>query len=78
MHLSVLFWIVLALCFVRLLAKLFVAARSPLRDIPGPFLSRLSHFWYFKEVATGKFEKTNVDLHKKFGELPQTSVSLQF
>lgn len=67
MHLLLTAWIILALLFLRLLISVFADVISPLRDVPGPFLSRLTSLWYFKEVAKGTFEKTNVNLHKRYG-----------
>jgi hypothetical protein len=43
------------------------ALLSPLRSIPGPFLARFTRLWYFKEVWTSKFHRTDLDLHKKYG-----------
>ncbi|KAJ9641627.1 hypothetical protein H2204_002689 [Knufia peltigerae] len=51
------------------LFQLFSYLRDPLRDIPGPFTARFSRLWYLKEVASGRFEKTNIALHKKYGPI---------
>jgi uncharacterized membrane protein len=42
---------------------------DPLRDIPGPFLTRFTRWWYFFEIYKGSFEVTNVGLHKKYGPI---------
>lgn len=47
--------------------KILQAIRSPLRSIPGHFLARFTRLWYFKEVWTGTFPWTNIDLHQKHG-----------
>lgn len=36
---------------------------------PGPFLARFSNLWLAKTMSTGTFEKTNIELHRKHGEL---------
>ncbi|KAJ4509695.1 Pisatin demethylase [Exophiala dermatitidis] len=43
--------------------------RDPLRDVPGPFWARFTRLWYLKEIAGGRFEKTNVQLHNKYGPI---------
>ncbi|KAJ4512475.1 hypothetical protein HRR83_006991 [Exophiala dermatitidis] len=47
--------------------------RDPLRDVPGPFWARFTRLWYLKEIAGGRFEKTNVQLHNKYGISPKPS-----
>ncbi|KAB2575281.1 Pisatin demethylase [Lasiodiplodia theobromae] len=47
--------------------KFLQAIRSPLRSVPGHFLARFTRLWYFKEVWTGTFPWTNIDLHQKHG-----------
>ena len=54
-----------------LLFQLFSYLRDPLKDIPGPFWARFTRLWYFREVANGQFEKTNVALHRKYGAFPR-------
>ncbi|KIX01993.1 uncharacterized protein Z518_07932 [Rhinocladiella mackenziei CBS 650.93] len=43
--------------------------RDPLRNIPGPFVARFTRLWYLNEVAGGHFEKTNIQLHRKYGSI---------
>ena len=43
--------------------------RDPLRDIPGPLLARFTRLWYFIEIYKGRFEITNVELHKEYGPI---------
>ena len=42
---------------------------DPLRHIPGPFLARFTRLWYLYKIHHGDFEKTNVELHQKFGPI---------
>jgi len=42
---------------------------DPLRGIPGPFITRFTRWWYFLEVYRGSFEKTNIELHQKYGPI---------
>ncbi|KAK5462864.1 hypothetical protein LTS15_002576 [Exophiala xenobiotica] len=46
---------------------LISALLSPLRRIPGPFLARFTRLWQFVEIGRGQFEKTNLELHDKYG-----------
>lgn len=41
--------------------------RDPLRTVPGPFWARFTRLWYLKAVIGGRFEHTNIDLHRKYG-----------
>ncbi|KAH7321513.1 cytochrome P450 family protein [Rhexocercosporidium sp. MPI-PUGE-AT-0058] len=43
------------------------ALLSPLRSVPGPFWARLTRWWLFSEIYRGEFEKTNIELHKRYG-----------
>ncbi|KAB5545499.1 cytochrome P450 oxidoreductase [Coniochaeta sp. 2T2.1] len=45
------------------LAALF----SPLRKVPGPFLARFTKLWKLREIYRGHFEKTNIELHARYG-----------
>jgi hypothetical protein len=40
---------------------------NPLRQIPGPFWARFTRLWYLRKVWKGDFQKTNIELHKKYG-----------
>lgn len=42
---------------------------DPLHDIPGPWLARWTRLWYLYHIYLGDFEKTNVQLHKRYGKL---------
>jgi uncharacterized membrane protein len=55
------------LIVVLCLSWLIRTVNHPLRKIPGPFLARFSRLWELYEVVQGRFERTNVELHKKYG-----------
>lgn len=55
------------LCVSSLLYVLTRAATTPLRSVPGPFFARFNRFWYARELHRGAFQKTSVDLHRKYG-----------
>lgn len=40
---------------------------SPLRDFPGPVLARLTNLWRFLDVFHGRPDKTQLELHRKYG-----------
>ncbi|CAG8909742.1 unnamed protein product [Penicillium egyptiacum] len=44
------------------------ALLSPLRGIPGPFWARFTRLWKLLEIYRGRFEKTSIALHKKYGK----------
>lgn len=50
-------WIIYARCF------------HPLAKYPGPFLASISRSWIMMQVIRAKAEKTQQDLHAKFGKL---------
>ncbi len=56
-------------CGVLVLYLLVQYILDPLRDIPGPFLARFTRFWYFLEIYKGKFEHSDMDLHKRYGPI---------
>jgi hypothetical protein len=41
---------------------------DPLKDIPGPTWARFTRLWLFRQYIGNKFHKTNLELHKKYGE----------
>ncbi|MCJ1322910.1 hypothetical protein MMC15_008260 [Xylographa vitiligo] len=49
--------------------RVYKAYTSPLRDIPGPWLARLTRLWLAKAIAGADFEKTNIQLHQKYGPI---------
>lgn len=60
---------------VSLAWVLYLCARyatSKLPPAPGPFLARFTRLWYLKAVVKGDFERVNIDLHRKYGELANT------
>lgn len=40
---------------------------SPLRDFPGPILAGLTNLWRFLDVFHGRPDKTQLELHRKYG-----------
>ena len=42
---------------------------SPLRSIPGPFFARFTKLWVFLRMWHGQFEKDNIALHRKYGNI---------
>ncbi|EKG21753.1 Cytochrome P450 [Macrophomina phaseolina MS6] len=42
---------------------------SPLRAVPGSFWAQFTRLWYLKEVWTGTFPQTNIELHDKHGPI---------
>ena len=61
---SVLVSMAIAAIVVR---ALFQAYRTPLRDIPGPWLAKFTRLWLLRAYASRSFQKTNLDLHRKLG-----------
>ena len=51
-----------------ILRVLFKAYATPLRDIPGPWLAKFTRFWYAKAIGSRNFQKTNLDLHRQYGQ----------
>lgn len=60
-----------AAAFVLLNILVFIVRqlRSPLRTVPGPFVSRLGDAWYAWKVYQGSFQQVNIELHEKHGTL---------
>ncbi|KAL4892892.1 cytochrome P450 [Aspergillus ambiguus] len=52
-----------------ILSSLYHAFLGPTSHIPGPFLARFTRLWELLEVSQGHFERTNVQLHKKYGPI---------
>lgn len=52
-----------------ILSTLYLALIDPLRHIPGPFLARFTRAWYFWEIYKGSFERTNQQLHSRYGPI---------
>lgn len=50
--------------------------RSPLRSIPGPFLTRITNLWYFNRVRCGQFHTENITLHQRYGPIVRLGPSL--
>lgn len=48
--------------------KLIRALADPLRTVPGPTVARFTRLWKLRAFYRGDFEKTNIALHRKYGE----------
>lgn len=57
-----------ALFVLSLVKAVYQFLGDPLRDIPGPILAKFTRIWLLKQYAGGLFHKTNLELHKKYGE----------
>ncbi|KAF5875927.1 putative cytochrome p450 pisatin protein [Botrytis fragariae] len=54
---------------IYVLSTVFLAIIDPLRHIPGPFLARFTRVWYCWEIYKGHFERTNKQLHTRYGPI---------
>ncbi|KAF4832790.1 Pisatin demethylase [Colletotrichum tropicale] len=57
----------LIITFSLILYRIVAAVRDPLRKVPGPFLARFTRLWLLREYIGPHHEKTNIELHKKYG-----------
>jgi hypothetical protein len=48
---------------------IYARVLHPLSNIPGPWLASVSRLWYMIQVARGDMEKTQRQLHAKYGPL---------
>ena len=46
---------------------IFRLLKDPLRDIPGPFLARLTRLWLFNRVKERHIEREQIKLHQQYG-----------
>ncbi|PIG82254.1 hypothetical protein AARAC_000002 [Aspergillus arachidicola] len=63
----VLFGLALAWTICLILYRIF--SNCSLRNVPGPFLGRLTRLWYLNRVRKGHWEKENIKLHRKYGSV---------
>lgn len=54
---------------------LIQAYATPLRDVPGPWLAKFSRVWQLKAVHARTFQKTNLDLHRRYGKVSDLTYS---
>ncbi|RMZ67300.1 cytochrome p450 oxidoreductase [Pyrenophora seminiperda CCB06] len=52
-----------------LLFPLFKNLFSPLHSVQGPIAARFTDLWYLWRVRQGEFERVNIDLHRKYGDV---------
>jgi hypothetical protein len=69
MHPIILLYAITALGIVRLLFILYQSFTSSLRNIPGPWQTRITKLWFFNRVRLGQFEHDNIALHRKYGNV---------
>ena len=50
-----------------ILRAFYQAYKPTVRDIPGPWLAKYTRLWQLYAVYSRKFEKINVQLHRKYG-----------
>jgi hypothetical protein len=63
-------WLLVALRVISFLGWIFYAiVLHPLSGIPGPFLAKISRFWYLHKIWTEDVEKDERALHAKHGSL---------
>ncbi|PSK37361.1 Isotrichodermin C-15 hydroxylase [Elsinoe australis] len=51
---------------------IFSLLLTPLRSFPGPFLAKFTDLWRLYDVWTGRSEKTQTELHQKYGKAVRT------
>ncbi|KAH7208378.1 cytochrome P450 [Fusarium oxysporum] len=70
---SLLFQLLLALLALTISYKvailLYNKFYSPLKNIPGPIVARLTDLWYVNRIRKGHFERDNIALHRKYGSV---------
>ncbi|VTO81718.1 unnamed protein product [Fusarium graminearum] len=58
-----------------LLAFFIRLGRSPLRQVPGPFVARFTDAWYLYRTWKGHFEQDNLALHRQHGPIVRYGVN---
>lgn len=61
-----LFLLVSAILYLAVIFPMFL---SPLRDVPGPYLYRISRYWALNGQRTHKWISTVYQLHQEYGEV---------
>ncbi|PVH68466.1 hypothetical protein DL98DRAFT_395020, partial [Cadophora sp. DSE1049] len=46
------------------------------RRLPGPLLATFTRLWYCWQIYRGDFEKTSINLHRKYGKIVQIGPNL--
>ncbi|KAE8365754.1 cytochrome P450 [Aspergillus caelatus] len=69
MNLLIIIYAVLAALCCYIVLTVYEQVRSPLRDIPGPFVARFSSLWYLYKSYRGNFHHENIELHRKHGRI---------
>lgn len=68
---------VVAAVTLLILYKVLRALFDPLRDVPGPALTRYTRLWELYKNWEGQLEHVTVALHKKYGMISPLSISPQ-
>ena len=69
LSLQLILYALVGLVTARVAYFIFQSLTSPLRSVPGPFLTRFTRLWYFSRVNAGRFEHDNIALHRKYGPI---------
>ncbi len=68
------YYVCVSLLPVAILCYLiYVRYATPLRSVPGPFLASFTRLWKLQKTLRGDFERTNIDLHNRYGEMRPTT-----
>jgi hypothetical protein len=65
-------WISLIILFFVLANRLRRIFTPGLRDIPGPYLARVTRLWNLANVASGKLHEKTITAHKTYGPIVRT------
>jgi Gpi18-like mannosyltransferase len=59
--------IAIGVSILLILHLLWHYVRSPLKNIPGPFLAKFTNLWRLFHVLTGHAQRTQKQLHDRYG-----------
>ena len=59
--------VLIAALLAYALGLVFIEYQNPLTKVPGPWLARYSRSWLLKAVLSRRFERINVELHRRLG-----------
>jgi hypothetical protein len=63
---------------VILVITIWRAFFTRLASVPGPLVARFTDLWYAYHIYRGRFEKHNLELHKKYGAFVLTAVHSRY
>ncbi|KAF2176414.1 cytochrome P450 [Zopfia rhizophila CBS 207.26] len=64
---SPIFLVLFNLLFIFILCSIFHAYSPKVWAVPGPFFAKFSRVWYLRQVSHRDFQKTNIELHRRYG-----------